>query len=424
MPKRKSASAVNNLVLIQSAWPSVVRGLSASNVLNLTDATDMQHKIKLASSTLVLADEALTQNILYLNAFNTLNLTHSAERQGTLNVSIKSQLDLTHDVSSALHVESVEHQLNLQQSVDVSRPINITASNNLLGGWEEVDPDLVLATDPFDTEAVAALFENIGLRQKVSLEGSVHNVSAISYLSLSQQAAKAEYASASNHIQLTQFTRTVEYEEIVSHLNFQHEVVCHKVQAVESILELDHTIIVATDFLRSASNQLVLRSIVSYVVVNFCDYTPGIGAGSFDYVPPSITAPILIRRSTTVFTWPYVNPILMLELRNPDFDNVEQFEFRRINRRTRGGTLDLYRDENWPKVQRLIYSFSQLCEEPKNQRSDLFEFLKRSIGQEIGVLDFESRQWKGVILTPSNAISEPRSNGYSVSLEIEGELVP
>lgn len=417
-------SAISNLALTQTAWPNVVRGLSASNVLNLTDATDTQQKMELVPSTLTLTDEATTQNVLYLYAFNIFNLMQSAERQGTLNINVENQLNLTYNAHSALHVEFIEHQLDLQQFIDVAKPIRASASNNLLGGWEEIDPDLVIATDPYDTEAVAALFDNIGLRQEVSLEGSVHNVSAINYLSLSQQAARTEYASASTQVQLLQSVRLVEYEKIISYLYLQHEAICHKVQDIESILELDHTVVVDGDFPRVASNQLDLRSVVSYVLVDFCNYSPGVGAGSFDYTPPSVISPTLVRRSTTVFTWPYTAPVLTLELRNPDFDNVEQFEFRRINRRTRGGTLDLYRDENWPKVQRLIYSFSWLCEEPLKQRSDLFEFLERSIGQKIGVLDFESRQWRGVILTPSNAISEPRLNGFSVSLEFEGELVP
>ena len=91
-----------------------------------------------------------------------------------------------------------------------------------------------------------------------------------------------------------------------------------------------------------------------------------------------------------------------------------------MNRRTKGGWLDLFRDESWPKSQRLIYSFNELKD---TQRADLLTFLIRSIGQQVGILDFESRQWQGVILTPSNAISEPRSGGFSFSLDFEGELV-
>lgn len=424
MGKKKDGIASNTLSLTQTAWPNVERDLSASSVLNLTDYALVQHKIKTVSSFLDLQQEASTQNILYLSASNDLNLTHSAVKSGTINVSPSSQLDLTHSARSALHVRSIEHQLNLQHSIVLNgRPIYASAINNLLGGWEEVDPDDLLAIDPYDPEAVAALFEDIGLRQEVSLEGSVHNVSAISYLSLSHQAAPTQVGVASSHLHLSQTVELVQYEIVESILNLQHEAICHKVQAAESVLELDHTVVVAGDFPRAASNQLNLQSVVTHIIVNFCDYTPGIGDGSFEYTPPSVIIPTLVRRPTTVLTWPYASPVLTLELRNPNFDNVEQFEARRVNRRTRGGTLDLYRDENWPKVQRLLMSFSWLCEDVLNTRTQLFDFLQRSIGQEIGLLDFESRQWKGILLTPSNAISEPKRNGHSFTLEFEGELV-
>ncbi|KKM96678.1 hypothetical protein LCGC14_1175720 [marine sediment metagenome] len=423
MPRR-NRSAENILTLTQSASAEIVRGTSTSNVLNLTDAAEMQHKIKLVSSTLALVSIADTENILYLTTFNNLNLTQSALRQGTLSVSVESTLNLTHNIHSALRAEFVEHQLNLQQIVNINKPIHVSASNDLGGEIDLDDADSIFDVDITDPDAVQAYLDVVGLRQGVTLRGSIFNVTAINYLSLSQQAAKAEYVTASNHIHLAQATRTVEYEELISYLNLQQEAVCHKVQDVISTLELDYTLGVDGVFPRAASNQLGLRSVVSYILIDFCNYTPGIGAGSFDYTPPSVVAPTLVRRSTTVFTWPYTIPVLTLGLRNPDMDNVEQFESTRINRRTRGGTLDLFRDESWPKVQRLIFSFSWLCEETRKQRSGLFEFLERSIGQEIGILDFESRQWRGVILTPSTAISEPKFNGFAVSLQFEGELVP
>ena len=53
----------------------------------------------------------------------------------------------------------------------------------------------------------------------------------------------------------------------------------------------------------------------------------------------------------------------------------------------------------------------------------MFNFLENSLGLEIGLLDFESRQWKGFILTPSSALAEAKQNGFTMSLEFEGELV-
>ena len=420
MPQKYDGIAWSNLMLTDSAWPNVVRKLEASNTLTFNQATYVNHKIKTAINYLDLIDQVTTDNVLYLEASNTLELSHSASHKGTLNVGVEDQLNLTHSAKSNLHYRNPSNQLNLTHEVRlVGRPIEVSASNNLAGGWEELSPEEILSVDPWDTEAVAALFADKGLRQDVSVK-SRHNVSAQNFLSLSQEASQGPVVSASNHLHLTQSVELVEYEQVISYLNFQQSAVCYKVQSASSELELTHEAIVDGNFPRVASNALNLRSVVSYIVVNFCDYTPGVGEGNFDYTPPSIISPTLVRRSTTVLTWPYVTPTLTVELRNPNFDNVEQFEFRRINRRTRGGTLDLYRDESWPKVKRLIMAFTWLSVE---QRQQLFNFLQRSLGTEIGLLDFESRQWRGLLLTPSAAIAEPKRNGHSFSLEFEGELV-
>ncbi len=147
-----------------------------------------------------------------------------------------------------------------------------------------------------------------------------------------------------------------------------------------------------------------------------CSYSPFVGEGP---PAPSTTSPVLTRRSTIILTYPYVTPTLTLELRNPDFDTIEQFEYRRIHRRSRGATLQVFRDPIWPEAERTIISFSALKQE---EITNLFVFLQASLGQEIGYLDFESRQWRGIILTPAAQVAEPSRRGFSVTLEIEGSL--
>lgn len=417
-----NTSASNALQLTQVASKNIIALESVSHTIGLISEVELNHKIKLTSSTLALNQILSTDNVLFLAASSDLNLTQSTIRKGTLSVEATNQLNLTQIARSLIHARSASNTLNLQSVIELSgRPIYISASNDLAGELENVNFDDLFDIDINDPEAIEEYLKTIGLRQSVSTAKSKHNVSAINYLSLSQEAGRGIYVSAANHLHLSHQLEQVLYEIVTSYIHFQQDAVCYKVYGVEQVLELTHTIDIDGIFPESVTSSLNLKSVVSYINVNFCDYSPGIGDGSYDYTPPSSIAPTLTRRSTTVLTWPYSSPILTVELRNPNFDNVEQFEARRINRRTKGGSLDFYRDESWPKIERLIYSFSVLSE---IQRSNLFEFLERSIGQEIGILDFESRQWKGILLTPSSAISEPRKDGYDVSLEFEGELVP
>lgn len=421
--KTKFADCGNIVSLSQTVWPNVNMLDSASDVLDLTNAAFVQHKLKLLSNTLLLTDQVETNTIFNLEASTNINLSQVIVRGGTLNTVVSTSLNLTHSARSALAAGIASSSLNLQHSLGVTRPIAIEVTNSLFAQWEDLDAEDLLAIDPTDTSAVAALFDDIGLRQSVSINGSVYNIEAINYLSLSHQGAKSLIETASNHIHLSHTTRTIEYKQLENILRLQQLAVGHNVQGIEQALSLSHAIVVDGVFPISVTSFLILRSIVSYFIVNFCEYAPGIGTGTFDYTAPSVIVPTLVKRATTVLTWPYASPVLTLALRNPTFDNVEQFEFRRLNRRTRGGTLDLYRDENWPKVRRLIYSFTALSE---IQRVKLFEFLGKSIGQEIGLLDFESRQWRGLILTPSSDIKETSRGGcgHKTTLEFEGDLVP
>lgn len=419
MPSRKR-SAENTLNLTHSAVANVVGLDSAQSALALTHAAEVQHLIKTSGNILNLQHSVEHDAILSIFAQNVLLLTQTVDPDGTKQRTVSNNLNLTQSVTTQLKTESLTNQLNLTHSVTGAVPKSASASNNLTINSDNFNIDDLLGVDPNDAEAIDAALANIGLRHTVTARLSIVTRDVISYLDLSQEVGQGIFVSASNHLGLSHEARVVLHEQVTSYLYLSHLAIGHNVKWAESVLDLTHSLLHTAVRSKSASNTLDLSSSVSQIIANFCGYSPGIGAGSFTYPAPSIVAPILVRRTSTILTWPYAAPTLTLELRNPNFDNVEQFEFRRINRRTKGGGLDLFRDETWPKAKRLIYSFSELKE---TQRNDLLTFLIRSIGQEIGILDFESRQWRGVILTPSAAIAEPRSGGFGFSLDFEGELV-
>jgi hypothetical protein len=51
-------------------------------------------------------------------------------------------------------------------------------------------------------------------------------------------------------------------------------------------------------------------------------------------------------------------------------------------------------------------------------------FVQTSLGKEVGLLDYESRQWKGFIITPNASIEEEDRPGFDVLLEFEGVIDP
>lgn len=94
----------------------------------------------------------------------------------------------------------------------------------------------------------------------------------------------------------------------------------------------------------------------------------------------------------------------VVSLRDPDFDNVERFETSRLNSKTRGGDVVLYRDPMWPIANIFDWHFSYLSE---LQTQALLRLLDLSLGQDVTVVDFEGRTWVGVITTPAGEVVQP-----------------
>lgn len=94
---------------------------------------------------------------------------------------------------------------------------------------------------------------------------------------------------------------------------------------------------------------------------------------------------------------------LSVTLRNPDFGNRESVQLRRINRKSRGGDLQIMRKANWPQTNIFEYQISNLKEEEKQA---FLNFVRTSLGQQITMTDYEGRSWTGFILTPNEEAAE------------------
>ena len=86
-------------------------------------------------------------------------------------------------------------------------------------------------------------------------------------------------------------------------------------------------------------------------------------------------------------------------LRKPNFGNRDRLSFSRVNHESRGGTLIIFADPTWPKIETLVFSLSGL----KKTKADEFQtFMKTHLGVEIRLVDQEDRLWQGVITEPQN----------------------
>lgn len=118
-------------------------------------------------------------------------------------------------------------------------------------------------------------------------------------------------------------------------------------------------------------------------------------------------------------TWPYVSPTLTVNLRNPKFGNTAVLDTNVATLRNRSG--ELKQVNGFPTAEIFSFAFEALSEALKDE---LVAFLIASAADEIGLLDHEDRQWRGVIVSPVNTIvTAGRLCMFEASFEFRGTLV-
>lgn len=173
-----------------------------------------------------------------------------------------------------------------------------------------------------------------------------------------------------------------------------------------------------------AESDLTLSDAVGFILISpnmdevLCNYAPFVGGG---IMPATLDGPDPGITDTFALIFPASgSPTDTVVLRAPDLGNKDRLGFDRINRETRGGTLVVFADPDWPKMQTLALNFSALCPE---DAAELLRFMLEHIGEEIKLTDWEQRAWRGLIMTPDEPVIQDGKHSFSASFEFEGELI-
>jgi len=158
-------------------------------------------------------------------------------------------------------------------------------------------------------------------------------------------------------------------------------------------------------------------------VNNECFYTPFIGEGAAgNPTPPPAT---LSDPDDAGFTkglqlrFPAGDtPSELVTLdRSMNIGNIDRLGFDRINRESRGGTLNVFADSQWPRVETLLFTASAICEEDVGL---VLDFIESHVGEEIGLMSHEGRLWRGFVTNPTEVVVQDRQDSYTVNIEFEG----
>lgn len=365
VPSQRITGSV--LTLTQEAIANIVRSLTASNTLSLT--------------------QAASSGLLTRSAYNSLSLTHAGHFEQVISLSASSSLSLTQAAAPGLLTRSAYNTIPVAQNVDMFTAgvdaIDLTASNTL---------SLTQANNRYILLAAAI------------------ELSAESIITLTQRTIFPYELDAESTITLTQ--------SAVSELG----------KSAESILDLSHTADVFVTRNLTASHALDIQQAVLWlhyrddelVSDTGCSvihrYAPFVGEGS---MPIRATPPSLIKQTDVLFFYPAgasCAATTSFTLRTPNFGDRDRNQYNRINRETRGGTLQVFRDPKWPKQRTLMMDFTGVKDE---EVDGILEFLEATLGVKVGFRDWEGRVWTGIIMTPDAPIIRNNRNRNDIALELE-----
>lgn len=180
-----------------------------------------------------------------------------------------------------------------------------------------------------------------------------------------------------------------------------------------------------TDYDRDET-QLAIKDHVTFTIQGAScpekEYTPYVGSSGDDSYDEISLSPPVLGDGTLTLTHPRVAPTTTLVLKNPEYGNQDTIQYTRIDRNTRGGDRKLFSDPKWGKTQTFQLTISNIDDLCYVSLDSILDFLNTSLGEEIGLLDWEGRTWKGIILTPETDVI-PQVSGTRVVITFEGELV-
>lgn len=225
-------------------------------------------------------------------------------------------------------------------------------------------------------------------------------------------------ANVSSTLSINQTVNVSKIKNVIHTLNFTQNITILKTRNIQDTITFEQNIETAKILTASIASTLNLNSIFTYTQnenTNFvlCNYYPFIGQAIIGPQAPSPNPPILYNFNEIILT----SDSNSISLRNPELGDRDRLSFQRINRETRGGTLIVYANPEWPRSQQLVLEIRGLSE---TKSQDLLTFIQNSLGQNIELRDWEGREWGGLITSIQEPIIRNSECNNAITIEFEG----
>jgi hypothetical protein len=406
-----TGNANNTLTLTDSAaW---ARGLSVSDTLNLSDSAAWIAEIGV-TDTLALVDGFVAEWIHNVSVEDTLNLQDVGAKGATF-ASASNVLGLSdyfleeyivEDRKLASNTLSFSQTVLTLSSIQLSHTLNLTQTATVYNTSRRVS-----ASDHL------FLYEYLPTTHRQWIEDD---------LTLSDIGRVPITYSVTHTLNLVDVASMSDVDGVLS---FVQTVTVGKSKTTSSTLNLNHAVVVTGVFMRSVVDDLGIGHAFTWVEDSPCNrksYSPFYGENTIPgaVLPPSASLPIVqgnpVSDRFLLYTPARGARTTTVTLRAPELDNRDRNAYTRVARETRGGKLYVYADPNWPKVRTMVVTVIGLL---KTDVESYQAFLQSTLGQEIGVTDWEGRQWAGVIVNPDEPITQDGKDMWTITFSLEGELL-
>lgn len=215
---------------------------------------------------------------------------------------------------------------------------------------------------------------------------------------------------------------------LVDALNLTHSAEGAKLYEVTHTINIQHTIILESDWVRRVDEDLGVGHAMTYFLDDPCSvkrYTPFQGENTVNtvFASPSATIPPTFKDASSdrlTLYYPSAAAIArQLVIRAPEFGNRDQNSYTRVSRETRGGELVVYADPDWPELRTLSCTVTGL---KASEVEEYLVFMYATLGKTIEICDWEGRLWTGVLTNPEEAITQDGKERFTISFQLEGRM--
>lgn len=396
---------------IQQLADHAVKIRSVTQNIEFTQQANLEI-IRTASSVITFTQEALNGHV-FSQATSVLLVNQNARNSSIKEAFHDVSLNLQHAAKVNIKMVSASNELLLSQAVTGTFPFYGVAESQLTTVTEVFDPSTVSfieVTAGIDHSVGLTLIQGQRIQHYLQWNQSANGennradgieVDASDTLSLSDISQKSRVASAEHFLPLS---------HSLVHYVAQHQ--------PENTIQFSQAAEVTIDTARAVTSALAVTHAVRFVHEQGhtdCYYSPFVGSTTDPNAPAPPPATLPSDSGENGFK--LIAGSDVLQLRSPNLGDIDRLAMDRINRETRGGTLVIFADPIWPKVETLLLTFSGL---KRDEAQALLTFMRTYIGQEIRLIDWENRAWKGVITNPQDPIVEDARNSFTASFEFEG----